>query len=60
FGPTSEWDTAAGQCVLEQAGGVVLDRDGRPFVYNAKASLLNGDFLALGDPDLPWQAWLHD
>jgi 3'(2'), 5'-bisphosphate nucleotidase len=29
FGPTSEWDTAAGQCVLEAAGGVVVDPRGR-------------------------------
>ena len=30
LGPTSEWDTAAGQCVLEEAGGAVLDLAGRP------------------------------
>ena len=32
FGPTSEWDTAAGQCVLEGAGGALLDPQGRPSV----------------------------
>ncbi|MDB6163544.1 MAG: 3-5-bisphosphate nucleotidase [Xanthomonadaceae bacterium] len=58
FGPTSEWDTAAGQCVLESAGGSVVDRSGRPLRYNQRDTLLNGDFLALGDPALPWQAWL--
>ena len=60
FAPTSEWDTAAGQCVLEAAGGVVLTLDGKPLAYNTKDSLLNPDFLALGDPDLPWRDWLHD
>ncbi|MEO7252098.1 MAG: 3'(2'),5'-bisphosphate nucleotidase CysQ [Arenimonas sp.] len=60
FAPTSEWDTAAGQCVLEAAGGVVLTLDGKPLRYNGKDSLLNPDFLALGDPDLPWQEWLGD
>jgi 3'(2'), 5'-bisphosphate nucleotidase len=60
FGPTSEWDTAAGQCVLEAAGGCVLGLDGRPLPYNTKASLLNPDFLALGDPALPWRSWLDD
>ena len=60
FGPTSEWDTAAAQCVLEEAGGAVIDCDGRAFRYNTKDSLLNGDFLALGDPQLPWRDWLHD
>ena len=58
FGPTSEWDTAAAQCVLEAAGGVVIAPDGRAFRYNQRPTLLNGDFLALGDPDLPWKSWL--
>ncbi len=58
FGPTSEWDTAAGQCVLEAAGGALLAPDGRPFEYNRRQTLLNGDFIALGDPELPWRDWL--
>ena len=58
FGPTSEWDTAAAQCVLECAGGVVIAPDGRPFRYNQRETLLNGDFIALGDPQLPWREWL--
>jgi 3'(2'), 5'-bisphosphate nucleotidase len=58
FGPTSEWDTAAGQCVLEAAGGAVLDPRGRPLRYNQRDTILNGDFIALGDPSLPWREWL--
>jgi 3'(2'), 5'-bisphosphate nucleotidase len=58
FGPTSEWDTAAGQCVLEAAGGIVIDPRGRPLRYNQRDTLLNGDFLALGDTALPWSTWL--
>ncbi|GAB2497857.1 3'(2'),5'-bisphosphate nucleotidase CysQ [Pseudoxanthomonas sangjuensis] len=58
FGPTSEWDTAAAQCILESAGGALLAPDGRSFRYNRRESLLNGDFIALGDPTLPWQDWL--
>ena len=58
FGPTSEWDTAAAQCVLEGAGGAVLDPRGRPFRYNQRDTLLNGDFVALGDLSLPWREWL--
>ena len=59
FGPTSEWDTAAAQCVLHSAGGALLSADtGKPFRYNRRESLLNGDFVALGDPDLPWRDWL--
>ena len=58
FGPTSEWDTGAGQCVLEAAGGAVLDPRGRPLRYNQRDTILNGDFIALGDPQLPWRDWL--
>lgn len=58
FGPTSEWDTAAAQCVLEAAGGALLAPDGRAFRYNRRETLLNGDFVALGDMTLPWRAWL--
>lgn len=60
FGPTSEWDTAAAQCVLEAAGGVVLTLDGQRLRYNGKESLLNPDFIALGDADLNFRAWLSE
>ncbi len=45
--PTSQWDTAAAQGVLEGAGGEVLDLAGAPFCYPPRESLLNGFFLAL-------------
>ncbi|MGA7966647.1 MAG: 3'(2'),5'-bisphosphate nucleotidase CysQ [Gammaproteobacteria bacterium] len=48
--PTCEWDTAAGQAVLEAAGGEVIELDGKPMRYNAKISLVNSFFLASGDP----------
>ncbi len=57
FAPTSEWDTAAGQTIIEAAGGRVLDPQGRPFRYNQRDTLLNGDFLAFGDTALPWRQW---
>lgn len=50
FGPTNEWDTAAGQAVLEAAGGYVTRPDGHRLRYNCRATLLNGDFLAFSDP----------
>ena len=59
FGPTSEWDTAAGQAIVEGVGGAVVDRQGRPFRYNRRDTLLNGDFMAMGDPALPWRDWLE-
>ncbi|WP_367346753.1 3'(2'),5'-bisphosphate nucleotidase CysQ [Stenotrophomonas bentonitica] len=61
LGPTAEWDTAAGQCVLHAAGGAVLSAaTGKPFRYNRRETLLNGDFIALGDTRLPWRTWLPD
>nr|WP_287811200.1 inositol monophosphatase family protein [Pseudomonas sp.] len=45
--PTSQWDTAAAQGVLEGAGGEVLDIEGQVFTYPARESLLNTFFLAL-------------
>lgn len=59
LGPTSEWDTAAAQCVLEQAGGAVLDLKGESLRYNTKDSLLNPEFLALGDRSVDWLARLR-
>src|SRR6185437_11969294 len=59
-GPTSEWDTAAAQCVLEEAGGAVLDLHGRPLRYDRGESLLNPEFIAVGDAGLDWPAKLRD
>jgi 3'(2'), 5'-bisphosphate nucleotidase len=45
FGPTSEWDTAAGQAIVENAGGEVIDYNtGQPLVYN-KENILNPWFI---------------
>jgi 3'(2'), 5'-bisphosphate nucleotidase len=50
FGPTSEWDTAAGQALLEAAGGHVTRLDGHRLRYNCRDSVINGDFLAFSHP----------
>ena len=54
FGPTSEWDTAAAQAVVEAAGGAVVTTDGKPLRYNTKAELLNPHFLVYGDLSRDW------
>ncbi|PWK84750.1 3'(2'),5'-bisphosphate nucleotidase CysQ [Fulvimonas soli] len=59
LGATSEWDTAAAQCVLEEAGGAVLDLAGDPLRYNTRESLTNPEFLAVGDTDIDWAARLR-
>ena len=48
FGPTMEWDTAAGDAVLRGAGGQIVTLPGyAPFVYG-KAGFRNGGFVAFG------------
>lgn len=54
LGPTSEWDTAAAQAVVEQAGGTVLQLDGNPLNYNTKPDILNPHFLVAGPQDHDW------
>jgi 3'(2'), 5'-bisphosphate nucleotidase len=60
FGPTSEWDTAAAQCIVEEAGGIVADENLNPLKYNMKESLINPDFLVIGDKNFDWRPYLYD
>ncbi|WP_206483222.1 3'(2'),5'-bisphosphate nucleotidase CysQ [Thalassotalea sp. G2M2-11] len=55
IGPTGEWDTGASQCILEQAGGKILDSEFNPLSYNLRESLMNPDFISLGSSSIPWQ-----
>jgi 3'(2'), 5'-bisphosphate nucleotidase len=57
LGPTSEWDTAAAQCVVECAGGRVTDLDSQPLRYN-KPNILNPWFLVTGADGYNWHALL--
>ncbi|RDH88929.1 MAG: 3'(2'),5'-bisphosphate nucleotidase [endosymbiont of Seepiophila jonesi] len=54
LGPTSEWDTAASQAVVEAAGGRVTDTAGKMLRYGKKESMLNPYFLVFGDSGYPW------
>lgn len=58
LGPTSEWDTAAAQCVVEAAGGQVTDLAGKPLVYN-KPDILNPWFMVRGAGGYDWRALLN-
>ena len=49
FGPTMEWDTAAGHAVLDAAGGRIDTLAGGPLLYG-KPGLRNPDFIARGAP----------
>jgi 3'(2'), 5'-bisphosphate nucleotidase len=55
--PTMEWDTAAAQCLVEAAGGLVLTLDGQPLHYG-KPGLKNPALITVGDPGLPWADFL--
>jgi len=52
FGPTMEWDTAAGDAILRAAGGMTTTPDGKPFLYG-KAGYRNTDFIAWNQPHEP-------
>ncbi len=60
FSPCCEWDVAAGQAVVEAAGGSVLGMDGLPLRYNCRDSLLSPHFLAVGEAhNALWPALLE-
>lgn len=59
FGKTGEWDTAAGQCILEEAGGTLTDFSGNPLRYNTRQSLINPSFVACGPAAPDWRSHLQ-
>lgn len=59
IGLTSEWDTAASQCIVEQAGGKVTDLQGQILAYNTKEEYLNPYFLVFGDDSHDWTSYTN-
>ncbi len=61
FGATMEWDTAAAQILLEEAGGALIDSSGHPFRYNCRDTLTNEAFFVIGDKKrmIDWLACLR-
>ena len=57
LGPTSEWDTAAADCIVQAAGGRVTDMGGQALAYN-KPSVLNPWFLVSGAGDYDWSSYI--
>ena len=55
IGPTGEWDTGASHCILEQAGGSIIDSEFNPLSYNKRESLMNPDFMSLGSEQFNWK-----
>jgi 3'(2'), 5'-bisphosphate nucleotidase len=55
FSPCCEWDTAAGQAVLEAAGGSLVDLDFNPLRYNQQQSIMSPNFYGLGRTGTSWK-----
>ncbi len=55
FGPTWEWDTAAAQCIVEEAGGHLTNMEFKALSYN-KESLLNPPFIAYASNRSKWKS----
>ena len=49
FGPTSEWDIAAGHIILNEAGGKISTFENSEITYNIKENILNAEFYATGN-----------
>ncbi len=58
FGLTSQWDTAAAQCIVQQAGGQVMTLNLQPLSYRTRESLLNPHFIVCGDSEYDWRGYL--
>lgn len=54
FGPTMEWDTAAAQLIVEEAGGHLLNARGEVLLYNQQEELTNPAFFVMGDQPERW------
>ena len=52
FGPTSEWDIAAGHMIVNEAGGKIRTFQNHSIKYNTKENIINPEFYAIGNIDL--------
>ena len=52
FGPTSEWDIAAGHIIVDEAGGKIRTFQNNSIKYNTKENIINPEFYAIGNIDL--------
>lgn len=59
FGAMSEWDIAAAQCIVEQAGGAIWDESFQSMRYNKRQTLLIPKLLVVGDTKHSWAKYLN-
>ena len=59
--PTSEWDNAAGQCILQEAGGSIFTFNSDPLRYNCSGALRAGEVYCRWGRILPtWKRFSHN
>lgn len=56
LGKTGEWDTGASECIVNEAGGVIKAANFDPITYNERESVINPDFVVLGDQRVDWRS----
>ncbi len=59
LGVTGEWDTGASECIINEAGGRIVNVDFEPITYNQRESLENPNFMVLGDQSVDWEALVN-
>lgn len=56
LGITGEWDAGASECIIREAGGDIRAADFNPLTYNQRETLINPDFVVLGDQQVDWRS----
>ena len=56
LGVTGEWDTGASECIINEAGGIIKAANFAAITYNERESVLNPDFVVLGDQRVDWES----
>lgn len=56
LGVTGEWDTGASECIINEAGGSIKAANFDPITYNKRESVINPDFVVLGDKCVDWES----
>lgn len=56
LGVTGEWDTGASECIINEAGGAIMAANFEPITYNRRESVINPDFVVLGDQRVAWKS----
>ena len=56
LGQTGEWDTAGAEVILGETHGAIFDSHFEPLTYNQRETLINPNFVMVGDQSLDWRS----